>query len=105
MSIVDDELLYSHEISESTFSYSGNRWPILDVTIETESNVIGNSIITFVLLLELGDDGTIVATVKNMKVDGLAENSFSAFNNTMYVETEEGTEQVQLIEGELYFVE
>ena len=35
----------------------------------------------------------------------LAENSFSALNNTMYVETEEGTEQVQLIEGELYFVE
>ena len=105
MSIVDDELLYSHEISESTFSYSGNRWPILDVTIETESNVIGNSIIIFVLLLELGDDGTVVATVKNMKVDGLAENSFSALNNTMYVETEEGTEQVQLIEGELYFVE
>jgi hypothetical protein len=30
---------------------------------------------------------------------------FSMMNNTMYVETEEGTEQVQLIGGELHFVE
>tara|TARA_Y100000310_G_C20018697_1_gene506390 strand:- start:12 stop:527 length:516 start_codon:yes stop_codon:yes gene_type:complete len=105
MSIVDDKLVYSDEIKETTFSYGGNTWPILDVLIETESKLIGNNKIKFVLLLELGPDGTVVGTVKNMIVDGSTDNMFSMMNNTMYVETEEGTEQVQLIGGELHFVE
>jgi hypothetical protein len=49
--------------------------------------------------------GTVVATLKNIKVDGEAEPSLEIMNNTMYIETEEGTEQVQLIDGELHFVE
>jgi hypothetical protein len=103
MSIVDDELVYSDEIKETTFSYGGNTWPILDVFIETESKLIGNNEFKFVLLLELGPDGAVVGTIKNMT--GSTVNVFSMMNNTSYVETEEGTEQVQLIKGELHFVE
>jgi len=105
MSIVDDELVYSDEIKETTFSYGGNTWPILDVIIETESKLIGNNKFKFVLLLELGPDGAVVGTIKNMTVDGSTVNVFSMMNNTSYVETEEGTEQVQLIKGEMHFVE
>ena len=105
LSIVDDELVYSDEIKETTFSHGGNTWPILDVLIETESKLIGNNEIKFVLFLELGPDEIIVGTIKNMTVDGSTDNVFSMMNNTMYVETEEGTEQVQLIGGELRFVE
>ena len=95
ISIADDELVYSDEIKESTFSHGGNTWPILDVLIETESKIIGNNEIKFVLFLELGPDEIIVGTIKNMTVDGSTDNVFSMMNNTMYVETEEGTVLVQ----------
>lgn len=105
MSLVDEDLLYSYDIEETTFSFDGNTWPVLDILIETESKLIGKNEIKFVLFMEVGPNGTTVGTIKNMTVDSSTENLFSSMNNTMYVETDEGTEQVQLIDGNLYFVE
>jgi len=105
-SAVDPDLIYEIVTSNSEFTAQGNTWPIIDVSINVQSTVLSNPKITFVLLLEMDQtDGTIVGTVKNIKVDGEAEPSLEIMNNTMYIETEEGTEQVQLIDGELHFVE
>jgi len=105
-SSLDPELEYEIKTSNSEFTSQGNTWPIIDVSIIVESTVLNNPKITFVLLLEMDQtEGTIVGTVKNIKVDGEAEPSLEIMNDTMYVETEEGTEQVQLIDGELHFVE
>ncbi len=103
---IDPDLTYEIETSNDEFTAQGHTWPIIDVTINTKSEVLNSPKITFVLLLEMDqNDGTVVATLKNIKVDGAVEPSLEIMNNTMYVETEEGTEQVQLIDGELHFVE
>jgi hypothetical protein len=106
LSALDQELKYSLETKKDTFTYQGNTWPILDVAIDTESQKLGNNKITFVLLMEV-DQGTqvIVGTVKNVKVNGKTGGNLAALNNTMYIETEEGTEQVQMVNGELRYVE
>jgi len=105
-SSLDPELDYEIKTSNSEFTSQGHTWPIIDVSIIVESTVLNNPKITFVLLLEMEQtEGTIVGTVKNIKVDGEAEPSLEIMNDTMYVETEEGTEQVQFIDGELHFVE
>ena len=41
-----------------------------------------------------------------MRVDGGYDDPFlTMLNNTMYIETNDGTEQVQIIDDQLYFVE
>jgi len=105
-SAVDQDLTYEIVTSNSEITVQGTTWPLIDVSINVKSTVLRNPNITFVLLLETDQsDGTIVGTVKNIKVDGELEPSLEIMNNTMYIETEEGTEQVQLIDGELHFVE
>jgi hypothetical protein len=104
-SVADPDLDYEIVTSNSEFSSEGHTWPIIDVSINVESSVLGNPKITFVLLLEIDQtDGTVVGTVKNIRVDGNQEPSLDVMNNTMYIETEEGTEQVQLVNGELQIV-
>ncbi len=67
---------------------------------------MSNPNITFVLLLEIDNSsGTKAGTVKNIKVDGLPDPSLELMNNTMYIKTVEGIEQVKLIDGELRIVE
>ncbi len=103
---IDPDLTYEIETSNDEFTAQGHTWPIIDVSVNVESKVLSNPKITFVLMLEIDQTTeTVVATLKNIKVDGEAEPSLEIMNNTMYVETEEGTEQVQLIDGELHFVE
>lgn len=105
-SSLDPELDYEIETSNSEVTSQGHTWPIIDVSIIVESTILNNPKITFVLFLEMEQtEGTIVGTVQNIKVDGEAEPTLEIMNNTMYIETEEGTEQVQLIDGELHFVE
>jgi len=105
-SAIDPDLTYKIETSNDEFTEQGHTWPIIDVSVIVESKVLSNPKITFVLLLEIDQiTESVVGTVKNIKVDGAVEPSLEIMNNTMYVETEEGTEQVQLIEGELHFVE
>jgi hypothetical protein len=72
--------------------YQGNTWPILDVIVDTESRKLGNNKVTFVLLMEVDrKTQVIMGTVKNTRVNGNPQNNFSILNNTMYIETEEGT--------------
>jgi len=104
-SAVDPDLVYEIVTSNSEFSAEGHTWPIIDVSINVVSSVLNDPKITFVLLLEMDQtDGTVVGTVKNIKVDGNQEPSLDIMNNTMYIETEEGTEQVELVNGELQIV-
>ena len=106
ISVTDPALSYEIETSNDEFTYEDNTWPIIDVSVNVESEVLSNPKITFVLMLEIDPiTESIVGTVKNVKVDGEAEPSLEIMNNTMYIETEEGTEQVQLIDGELNFIE
>ena len=106
LSVVDPALSYEIETSNDEFTHEYNTWPIIDVSVNVESEVLSNPKITFVLMLEIDPiTESVVGTVKNVKVDGEAEPSLEIMNNTMYIETEEGTEQVQLIDGELNFIE
>ena len=103
-SSMDSGLTYEIKTSNDEFTSQGNTWPIIDVSVIVKSEVLGSPKITFVLLLEIDNSsGTIVGTVKNIKADGLTDPSLEVMNNTMYIETDEGTEQVQIIEGELRF--
>ncbi len=103
---IDPNLDYEIQTSNDEFTFDEITWPIIDVAIITKSKVLQSPKITFVLLLEIyQNDGTIVATLKNIKADGKSDPSLDIMNNTMYVETEEGTEQVVLIDGEIYLVE
>ena len=105
-SSMDSSLTYEIKTSNDEFTSQGNTWPIIDVSVIVKSEVLGSPKITFVLLLEIDySSGTIVGTVKNIKADGLTDPSLEVMNNTMYIETDEGTEQVQIIEGELRFIE
>ncbi len=105
LSLVDQDLEYSFTAEPDIFTYQENTWPILDVIVETQSKKIGDSKITFVLVLEIEkSSNVVVGTVKNVKVNGQADESLNILNNTMYIETEEGTKQVQLINGQLSLV-
>ena len=105
LSVVDPGLIYKIETSNNEFTYEDNTWPIIDVSVNVESEVLSNPKITFVLMLEIDPiTESVVGTVKNVKVDGEVEPSLQMMNNTMYIETEEGTEQVQLIDGKLNFI-
>lgn len=101
-SLMDSDLTYEIKTSNDEFTLEENTWPIIDVSVIVKSEVLSSPKITFVLLLEVDhSSGTVVGTVKNIKADGLANPSLDLMNNTMYIETNEGTEQVQIIEGEL----
>ena len=94
-SAIDPDLTYEIETSNDEFTVQGNTWPIIDVSVNVESKVLSNPKITFVLMLEIDQTSeTVVATLKNIKVDGEVEPSLEIMNNTMYIETEEGTEQI-----------
>lgn len=106
LSALDQKLQYSFETKRDIFTYRGNTWPILDVILKTESQKIGNTIITYVLLLEVDQNSQIIAgTVKNIRANGEVDESLNILNNTIYIETKEGTEQVQYINGQLSLVE
>jgi hypothetical protein len=106
LSVVDPGLQYKITTSNNEFTYEDNTWPIIDVSVNVESEVLSNPKITFVLMLEIDPiTESVVGTVKNIKVDGEAEPSLQIMNNTMYIETEEGTEQVELIDGKLNFID
>jgi hypothetical protein len=101
-SLMDSDLTYEIKTSNDEFTLEENTWPIIDVSVIVKSEVLSSPKITFVLLLEVDySSGTVVGTVKNIKADGLANPSLDLMNNTMYIETDEGTEQVQIIDGEL----
>ena len=77
-----------------------------NVFIDIESQIIGDIEIKYFLLLENDQNGVVVGTVKTMRVDGDYDDPFlTMLNNTMYIETDDGTEQVQIIDDQLYFVE
>ena len=81
-------------------------FPILDVRMECTDKK-STFKIGWVLIMEM-DKNVPVATVKMVKLNGKAvdsSNAFHALNNTMYVETDEGTEQVKRVGGKLVFVE
>lgn len=103
----DPDLKYSIESKEDVFSVAGITWPILHVIVNIESKKIGDNKITFALFLETEEGvGTIiVGTVMNIRANGKVEQVLAVMNNHMFVETEEGTREVTLVEGELYFVE
>jgi len=105
-SLMDSDLTYKINTSNDEFTSQGNTWPIIDVSVIVKSDVLSNPKITFVMLLEIDNSsGTIAGTVKNIKADGLADSSLDLMNNTMYIKTDEGIEQVQIIDGELRFIE
>ena len=105
-SLMDSDLTYKINTSNDEFTSQGNTWPIIDVSVIVKSDVLSNPKITFVMLLEIDNSsGTIAGTVKNIKADGLADSSLDIMNNTMYIKTDEGIEQVQIIDGELRFIE
>ena len=105
-SLMDSDLTYKIITSNDEFTSQGNTWPIIDVSVIVKSDVLSNPKITFVMLLEIDNSsGTIAGTVKNIKADGLADSSLDVMNNTMYIKTDEGIEQVQIIDGELRFIE
>tara|TARA_Y100000746_G_C15218341_1_gene332310 strand:- start:10 stop:465 length:456 start_codon:yes stop_codon:yes gene_type:complete len=106
LSLVDDELQYSDRYLNETFTFEENTWPIINVFIDIESQIIGDIEIKYFLLLENDQNGVVVGTVKTMRVDGDYDDPFlTMLNNTMYIETDDGTEQVQIIDDQLYFVE
>ena len=106
LSLVDDELQYSDRYLNETFTFEENTWPIINVFIDIESQIIGDIEIKYFLLLENDQNGVVVGTVKTMRVDGDYDDPFlTMLNNTMYIETDDGTEQVQIIDNQLYFVE
>ena len=79
---------------------------IINIFIDIESQIIGDIEIKYFLLLENDQNGVVVGTVKTMRVDGDYDDPFfTMLNNTMYIETDDGTEQVQIIDDQLYFVE
>jgi protein TonB len=105
-SSIDSGLTYEIKTSNDVFTSQGNTWPIIDVSVIVNSEILSNPNITFVLLLEIDNSsGTKAGTVKNIKVDGLPDPSLELMNNTMYIKTVEGIEQVKLIDGELRIVE
>jgi hypothetical protein len=105
-SSIDSGLTYEVKTSNDVFTSQGNTWPIIDVSIIVNSEILSNPNITFVLFLEIDNSsGTKAGTVKNIKVDGLPDPSLELMNNTMYIKTVEGIEQVKLIDGELRIVE
>jgi len=106
MSSADPDL--KHEIStfQDKLTVQGNTWPILDVTIDIKSNLLQIQKITFVLLLEVDKtDGTIVGTAKRFLADGKQDANLDIMNNKMFIESEEGTHQVQVINGVRHIVE
>lgn len=106
LSLVDDELQYSDRYLNETFTFEENTWPIINVFIDIESQIIGDIGIKYFLILENDQNGVVVGTVKTMRVDGDYDDPFlTMLNNTMYIETDDGTEQVQIIDDQLYFVE
>jgi periplasmic protein TonB len=105
-SSIDSGLTYEVKTSNDVFTSQGNTWPIIDVSVIVNSEILSNPNITFVLFLEIDNSsGTKAGTVKNIKVDGLPDPSLELMNNTMYIKTVEGIEQVKLIDGELRIVE
>jgi len=98
----DQNLTYSANVLESTHSQDSNTWPILDVTIETRSQIEGDRNIRYFLFLEIGSNSTIIGTIMRISIDGETENSLAVLKETMYVVTEEGVQQVRLIDGKLY---
>ena len=96
----DPDSKYKINKSEGKFSFQGNTWPIIDVSIDIDSALLRNPKITFTLLLEADQSsGTIVGTLKNIRADGEKSQPLEGMNNTYYIETEEGTEQVTLENG------
>lgn len=105
MSSIDPSLEYEMETSNDKFSAQGHTWPIIDVLIKIQSQKLNNPQLTYVLLLEIDNaTNTIVGTVKNIRSDGKRDEALEGMNNTMFIETSEGTEQVQFINGELQTV-
>ena len=103
LKLVDSGVKYSIEHENDTLTVQPHTWPIIETTIMFSGTRIGSGKASFVLFLEVGY-GTVVGTVKHIKVDGELQQD-SPLLNTMFIETEEGTEQVMLNNGKLFFAE
>ena len=102
MKMFDPKVEYDMTARADTFSAQGYTWPILRVNVNIKSEALANPKITFVLLLEKDKSvGTIVATLKNIRVDGKKNQALEIMHNTMYAETENGTEQVKIVNGKI----
>ena len=97
---VEGKLQYKITHKNDTYKYKEYEWPIIKTFIEISGEQKTNIVI--VLFLEASEDcvaGTIQAVFANGKVIN------SPLTKTMYVETDEGIEQVKLQNGKLIFVE
>lgn len=96
----DPGITHDLTITKSTYTHQNNTWPILDVVIETRSDQLQNPKVEFILFLERAQSSQkIVGIIKNIRINGNPENSFSGFNYTMHIMTESGVRQVQLVNG------
>ncbi len=100
--IIDPELDYKIITKNNKIG----KQPVINVELAIKSTILRNPKYTFLLFLEQKNTPKlIVGTVKQMKVDGHSTPSTNIMNNTMYIETKEGTEQVKLLNGNFYFAE
>ena len=97
---VDGKLQYKITHKNDTYKYKEHKWPVIKTFIELSGEQKTN--IVLILFLEASGDcivGTVQAVVANGKVIN------SPLTKTMYVETDEGIEQVAIKNGKLIFVE
>lgn len=79
-------------------------FPIVETIIKFSGNIVGRSEISFVVILEISKENNIVGTIKRVKINGILDKN-NEILNSMFIETDEGIEQVTLQNGEIAIVE
>ncbi len=106
MKLVDPELDHTLSISPKDIGDGNHSWRMIEAVIDVKSKVMKNPKIAFTLLLEIDSSSDqVIGTIAEIKGDGKPNAMLNGMKNKMFTETTEGTEQVELINGQYQSVE
>jgi len=98
----DPNIEYQILTNQNSFTAQANTWPIVDTVIKIDSNVYGKSELSFMLFLEIyKKNGTVVGTIKKIKFNGNENHKWNHLENSMFIDTPEGTVEVKMMNGKL----
>lgn len=101
----DPNIEYQILTNQDSFTAQENTWPVVDTTIQIDSQVYGKSELSFLLLLEISKkNGTVVGTIKNIKFNGNENNKWNHLENSMFIDRTEfsdGIVEVRIVNGKL----
>ncbi len=106
MKLVDPGLDHDLSISPKDIGNGNHSWRMIDAVIDVKSKVMKDPKITFTLLLEIDSSSDqVIGTVAEINCDGKPNAMLNGMKNKMFTETTEGTEQVELVDGQYRSVE